>query len=189
MLFFLLAESSRHATGEAPSVGVALLTVGPGRVAGVPLDVGLDGGHHAVVGVEENPLCNLEVLFQPHQANPVRLAASAPVPVGPAAVVLRDDSGEGDGPGVRHSGASDVQDLPDDFHLVGLNDLFRPELVLSHEFAGLEQRGLGLVLIRAFCQGQQLSDFVLDVGCHLVSSFRTWPPLHRRFTASWCCSP
>lgn len=27
-------------------------------------------------------------------------------------------------------------------------------LWLGHEFAGFEQRGLGLVLIRAFCQGQ-----------------------------------
>lgn len=56
------------------------------------------------------------------------------------------------------------------FSFLAFFDVLGSELVLGHEFTGLEQRGLGLVLIRAFCQGQQLSDFVLDVGCHALAS-------------------
>ena len=154
MLLFLLPKSLVHSPGKPPAIGVALLAVGSWRVLGVPDELGLDTGHDTLMGVYHNSLGNLEVLFQPHQANLVLLATGTPVAVGSAAVMLRNNSGEGRGPGIGHGGAGDVQDLADDLFLFGLFDILGSELVLGHEFAGFEQRGLGLVLIRAFCQGQ-----------------------------------
>lgn len=41
------------------------------------------------------------------------------------------------------------------------------ELMLRHKLSGLEERGLCLRLNRAFCQREELSDFVFVVSCHV----------------------
>ena len=149
MLRLLSLERILQALAKAPAVGVHRLAVGSAIIPRVPLDLALACRSNAVVGVEENPLADLEVVLQADEADGRRLVALA-LPIDCAAtVVVGYHRREGGRPGVRHGCTLDVGEVLEDLLVLLLLALLRGELVLCHQLAGLQERGLGLRLVGA----------------------------------------
>ena len=157
MFGLLLLESGRQPAAEAPAIGIAHL---PKRLCGIFL-LGTDlpaSACDAIIGVEKRQLAELEIVLHADKPDLRNLAAVCMAPIWPAAVMRGNERGEVNRPRRRELRTGDAHTLLNHLLILLRLNILRHELMLRHQTPGLQQRGFGFLLVRAFRQRKEPGD-------------------------------
>ena len=113
---------------------------------------------YTIIGVEKRQLAEFEIVLHADKPDLRNLAAVYGAPIGPAAVMRGNERGEVNRPRRRELRAGDAHTLLNHLLILLRLNILRHELMLRHQTSGLQQRGFGFLLVRAFRQRKELGD-------------------------------
>ena len=149
MFLLLSPERVIQPVTEAPARGVAHLPKLCGAAAPLPGPDIFAPGLDTLAGIQVDPPADFKIVLQADEAHRHLFRALDVLAVRLAAVPLPNNGGQLGHPGIRHLGTLHANGLFDHLDGLLLLALLRPELMLCHQFPGLQKCRLGVLLVGA----------------------------------------